>query len=220
MKKKTAIIIGASGLTGGLLLQKLIEDDQYESIKLFSRRSINHSSTKVKEFIGEIINLDQYESDFKGDVVFCCIGTTKAKTKDQSIYKAIDYGIPAKAALLSKKNHIKTFMVVSALGADSNSSVFYNRTKGEMEAVVSSAGITNTYILRPSLIVGKRSEFRLGERFASVVMRIMAPLMIGKLKKYRSINAEDIANCMYKLSNSQGDHTIIESDEIKFIANH
>ena len=87
---KTAIIIGATGLTGGLLLNKLIADDRYDTIKLFSRSSVNNNSKKIKEFIIDLLELQNHKNDFIADEVFCCIGTTKAKTKDKSVYKTID----------------------------------------------------------------------------------------------------------------------------------
>ncbi|WP_369806627.1 NAD(P)H-binding protein [Lacinutrix sp. Bg11-31] len=133
--KKTAIILGASGLTGNLLLQKLIEDNRYESIKLFSRSKIEVQSNKVTQFIGNLLDLEQFKTDFTAHEVYCCIGTTAKKTPDKTVYKQIDYGIPVAAARLSKENNINTFLVISALGANAKSSVFYNKTKGEMEMI-------------------------------------------------------------------------------------
>ena len=127
--KKTAIILGATGLTGNILLQKLIEDDRYESIKLFSRSKIENLPNKATQFIGDLLKLEQFKTDFKADEVYCCIGTTKAKTTDKQKYKQIDYGIPVTAAKLSKENNINTFLVVSALGANANSAVFTTKQK-------------------------------------------------------------------------------------------
>ncbi len=126
---KTAIILGATGLTGGLLLDKLINDDNYQRIKVFSRKSTGKTSSKVKEFIGDLLLLNKFKADFIADEVFCCIGTTSKKTKDKSVYKSIDYGIPVTAAELAKANGIETFIVVSAMGANKNSSVFIIKPK-------------------------------------------------------------------------------------------
>ena len=134
--RKTAIILGASGLTGSILLEKLINDDSYESIKLFSRKKIEGLPKKVQQFIGDILELENFKEDFKANEVFCCIGTTAKKTPNKETYKRIDFGITVTAAKLSKLNNIQTFMVVSAMGANAKSSVFYNRTKGEMEQEV------------------------------------------------------------------------------------
>ena len=214
---KTAIIIGATGLTGGLLLNKLIADDRYDTIKLFSRSSVNNNSKKIKEFIIDLLELQNHKNDFIADEVFCCIGTTKAKTKDQSVYKTIDYGIPLKAARLAKENKIQQFLVISSMGADASSTIFYNRTKGEMERDVLKQKIQRTYLLRPSLIGGKRNEFRFGEYIGKIVMTFLNPILIRNLKKYRMINPEKIATCMLLLANGTKKYSIISSDEIEHI---
>lgn len=216
---KTAIILGATGLTGSLLLNKLIDDDAYTCIKLFSRKPSGHSSPKIKEFIGDMLHLENFKADFIADEVFCCIGTTAAKTKDKEMYKAIDMGIPTAAAKLSKQNNIPVFLVISAMGANAKSNIFYNRTKGQMEEAVLSQQIPVTHILRPSLIIGNRSEIRMGEKMAAWMMKILNPLFFGKLKKYRSIKAETIATAMHLLTKTKSQMpTIIESDRIQQIA--
>lgn len=217
--KKTAIILGASGLTGGLLLNKLVQDDAYANIKVFLRSPLSHSSPKVKEFVGDMLNLNHFKDDFTAHEVFCCIGTTAAKTKDKELYKAIDKGIPEAAAQLCKRNNIPVFMVISALGANASSSIFYNRTKGQMEDAVLSQQIAHTYILRPSLIVGPRNENRMGELFGAWMMKILNPFMRGKLIKYRSIKSETIATAIHSLAkNKQVKGPVIESDVIEQIA--
>ncbi|WP_321827462.1 NAD(P)H-binding protein [Maribacter dokdonensis] len=217
--KKTAIILGASGLTGGLLLEKLIVDDRYESIKLFSRSSIKGLPNKVKQYIGNLLELEQFKNDFAGDEVYCCIGTTAKKTPDKSLYRDIDYGIPVAAAKLAKANGINTFLVISAMGANKKSSVFYNRTKGEMEQEVLNQAIPRTSILRPSLIGGERNEQRLLEKIGLVVFKVIQPLFIGPLKKYRIINADSIAQAMLNLANTTSNtDVIITSNDIEQLA--
>ena len=212
---KTAIILGATGLTGGILLDKLIDDDSFEKIKLFSRSSTGKNSPKIEEYLIDMFQLEKYAEVFKADVVFCCIGTTKAKTADKEIYKKIDYGIPVTAAKLAKMNGISTFIVISSLGADSNSSVFYSKTKGEMQRDVLSQNIENTYVLQPSLIVGERNESRFGENMAEFFMKIFGFLIP---KKYKMIQAETIAEAMRVLSKESYSKRIIPSLEIKEIA--
>ena len=180
---KTAIILGASGLTGGILLQKLIDDSRYSTIKLFSRSRIEGLPNKVIQFIGNLLELEQFRKDFIGDEVYCCIGTTAKKTPDKNLYKKIDYGIPVSAAKLAKENDIPTFLVISAMGANRTSSIFYNRTKAEMEHDVLQQGIENTSILRPSLIGGERNEGRVLEKIGIMVFKILQPFFIGPLKK-------------------------------------
>jgi uncharacterized protein YbjT (DUF2867 family) len=130
------------------------------------------------------------------------------------LYHQIDFGIPVEVAKLCKKNKIDTFLVVSAIGANAKSSIFYNRTKGEMEQAVLEQNIPNTYILRPSLILGKRNETRFAERIASFLFKLVNPLFFGKYKKYRAIEASAIAKSMIKLANEKPKIKILESNEI------
>ena len=215
MNQKTAIILGATGLTGRLLLNKLIADDSYTSIKLFSRKASGNKAPKIKEFVGDILQLEHFKNDFTADEVYCCIGTTSAKTKDRTVYKAIDFGIPFAAAKLAKENNIPTYLVVSAMGANSKSKIFYNRTKGEMEQAVLGQKIPNTYILRPSLILGERNEKRFGESLGAVLLKLTNVFLIGKLKKYRAIEADCIAEAMINLAKSYPSTPIVESDIIQ-----
>ncbi|MEM0517526.1 NAD(P)H-binding protein [Aequorivita flava] len=211
---KTAIILGATGLTGGILLEKLLKDASFEKIKLFSRSSAKKHSPKIEEHLIDMFQLEDYSEAFKADVAFCCFGTTKAKTPDKEIYKKIDYGIPVTAAKLAKNNGIKTFIVISALGADENSSVFYNKTKGQMERDVLAENIENTYILQPSLIVGDRDENRLGEKVATFFMKSFGFLIP---KKYKMIKAETIAEAMLILAKKEYSEKIITSEKIREI---
>ncbi len=215
---KSAIILGATGLTGGLLLKKLLDDDGYVSVLVFGRNSCGINHPKLKETLVDLFALENYKDHFKADIVFCCIGTTNSKTPDKKTYQKIDKGIPVKAANISKANNINTFIVISAMGADENSRIFYNRTKGEMENEVLAANVNNTYILRPSLIKGDRDEARLGEKIGGAVMDLLSPIMIGDLKKYRPITAKQIVDCMLYLAQHQYEKQIILSDEIMEIA--
>ena len=215
---KTAIILGATGLTGGELLNRLLKDERYEKVKLFSRSTIGLKNDKIEEHLIDMFELEKYAEDFKADEVFCCIGTTQAKTPDDETYHKIDYGIPVAAAKLAKENGIDRFLVVSALGADVKSRFFYNRTKGEMERDVLAQNIPETYIFQPSLIAGKREEKRPFEAAWKKVMSVVNHLLVGPLKKYKSIHAGIIADAMVYVANNKYVTTRLESDEIREIA--
>ncbi len=217
---RTAIILGATGLTGRILLDILVRDPNCDKIKLFSRSSVGIEDPKIEEYLGDILELKDFKGNFFADVVFCCIGTTKAKTPDKNAYRNIDFGIPVNAANLAKENGIPTFIVVSALGADSKSVIFYNRVKGEMEEAVTKANIPRTYILQPSLIGGDRKEKRAGEALFKQLMKIFDQVLVGPLKKYRTIHPGAIAQCMVWLAHHDHDKIRIKSDEIKKIALH
>ena len=215
---KTAIIIGATGLTGGILLQQLLEDKRYEKVKLFGRSKVAVKNKKIEEHLVDLFKPDTYKDHFTGDEVYCCVGTTKKKTPDEKTYEKIDRGIPVDAAILARKNSIPTFSVISALGADRDSKIFYNRIKGQMEVEVLAQDIPNTYIFQPSLIAGDREENRTMENLAATVMKVLKPLMAGPLKKYRPIHPETIARAMIKVSNEGYPKKHIISEEIKQIA--
>ncbi len=207
--KKTAIILGATGLTGSYLLDLLLNSDDYEKVKVFTRRATGKTHPKLEEIVCNVLKLEEQADKFRADEVFVCIGTTKAKTPDKKLYHAIDYGIPVTSAKLAERNNIKTFSVVSAIGADAKSSVFYSRTKGEMEQAVLKYNIPNILIYRPSIIHGKRKDTRLAEKISAFIIKALEFLMIGKLKKYRAISGEDLAKVLYLGVENKG-HQIID----------
>ncbi len=214
---KTAIVLGATGLTGGYLLQMLLKDERYIKIRLFSRSSIGFSHPKLEEHIVDLLTLESHKADFLADELFCCIGTTKAKTPDTEMYKKIDFGIPVSAAKIGRENGIETFLVISAMGANSKSGVSYNRIKGEMEEAVLNCGIPNTFILQPSLIGGNREEKRIGEWLAKQFMKVLNLVLVGPLEKYRSIEPEVIAGTMVWLANNNYGNDRVQSHEIEKI---
>ena len=162
--------------------------------------------------------IEHLKNPVKADVVFCCVGTTNAKTPDKEKYRAIDYGIPLKAAEYCKKNGVGTLIVISAMGADPKSKVFYNRLKGEMERDVLKVGIKNTFFMQPSLIAGDRKEKRTFEYITKQMMKFLNFFLIGPAKKYRSIHADTIAEAMIHVDLHGYEKARIQSDEIQNIA--
>ena len=214
-KEKTAIVLGATGLTGGYLVQILLKDEHYGKVRIFTRNSIGFSHPKLEEHIGDLLQLEGFKDYFVADEVFCCIGTTKAKTPDAEMYRKIDFGIPVSAAKLCRSIGIGTFLVISALGANAKSRVAYNRLKGEMEEAVLKCDIPKTHILQPSLIGGKREEKRVGEWVAKQFMKVLNLVLIGPLEKFRAIPPEVIAGAMVWLANHPYEKSRIPSDTIK-----
>lgn len=215
---KTAIILGATGLTGGILLQHLLKDDRYERIKVFTRKTVGFDHPKLEEHIVDLFELEKVQQDFVADEIYCCVGSTKAKTPDLEVYRRVDYGIPLSAARLAKRNGINCLLIVSALGADPDSRFFYNRIKGEMERDVLQENLPQTYFFQPSLITGDRKEKRTFESLWKQVMKAGNYMLLGPFKKYRSISAQVIARAMIRVANSEYSEIRIESDEIKNIA--
>ncbi len=215
---KTAIILGATGLTGNKLLNYLLEDERYMKVKIFTRSRIDMNHDKLEEYLIDLFEMEHFKNLFTADEVFCCVGTTIKKTPDKDQYRKIDFGIPATAAKLCKENEINSFLTISSMGADQNSKFFYNRTKGEMEGAVLDMKIRKTHILRPSLIAGDRDESRPMETASKQFMKLVNPFLKGKLKKYQSIHPDEIVRTMVYLANNNYDEIILESDEIKKLA--
>ena len=211
---KKAVVLGATGLVGRLLTLKLLEDKRYSEVRILTRNPLGLTHAKLTETRADLLALQDYKTAFEGDVVFCCVGTTKEKTPDEKDYRAIDYGIPVAASRLCRENGIPALIVVSALGANPKSRIFYNRIKGEMEAEVLRSGVPVIQLLQPSLIGGNRQEARKGEQIAQSLMRFLEPLLIGPLKKYRMIDPADIADAMIYLVDHPENEPRIRSDEI------
>ncbi len=211
--KKTAIVLGATGLTGGYLLDMLLASEDYTKVKVFTRRSTGRKHEKLEEIICDLLRLEDYTDEFIADEVFCCIGTTKAKTRDKNLYRAIDYGIPLSAGRLAEQNEIKTFSLISAIGANPNSSIFYSKIKGEMEQAVLGCKIENILIYRPSLIYGQREDKRLGERIATKLSKFFELFLFARLKNYKSISGEELAKALYDGVGKRSGHQIIFRNE-------
>ena len=209
--KKTAIILGATGLTGSHVLEQLLSDANYETVKLFSRAPAGISHPKVKEYIGDLLALEGFQAHLTGDELYICIGTTKKKTPNHEQYRNIDLGIPLQAVEICKNNGVCKVAVVSAIGANAKSSIAYNKIKGEMEHAVLNANIEYTYILRPSFIAGNRQEYRAGEKMGVAIFKCLKILIP---EKYRAVEAKAIALKMIELCNSNEPSKIIESNEI------
>lgn len=216
--KKTAIILGITGVTGSLLAKHLFDDERFEKVISFHRRQSGLKHPKLEEHVIDMFELEKHQEAFKADVVFCCVGTTQSKTSDREMYKKIDYGIPLAAAKLCVTNDIKRLIVISALGADPESRVFYNKVKGEMERDVLAEKPTNTYFLEPALLAADREEKRTAEKIGIAVFKVLNPFLIGPLKKFRSIKPEALVKTMLYLTFNTYEDARIPSDEIQKLA--
>lgn len=216
---KKAILLGASGLIGHNLLEKLLANDNYREVLSISRKSIDLKHDKLQQLIINFDNLNDYIDQISGDEVFCCLGSTIKKTPDLNLYRKIDYQYPLDVAQIAFTNGAKHYHLVSAMGADVKSRLFYSRTKGEVERDLQQIPFQSTHIYRPSLLDGERKEERKTENTMIKLMRTINPILIGPLRKYRSIKIEKVATAMLNKANSNetGVH-IYASDQIQEMA--
>jgi uncharacterized protein YbjT (DUF2867 family) len=214
---KTALIAGSSGLVGGELLNMLTTSEDYDKIISLGRRSTAVSVGKINEIIVDFKKLDQVTLP-KIDDVFCCLGTTIKKAGSKEKFRQVDLEYVVSIGQLGLQNGAKQLLVVSAVGADETSSIFYNRVKGEMERKVQDLGFQSVYIFRPSMLGGKRTEFRLGEKIGTFLMQLLGWLMIGKLKRYKIVSASKVARHMIQSAqNSVAGNYFLESENINNI---
>ena len=186
-------ILGGSGLIGMHLIKQACADDYFTKINVIVRRPLAFQDPKINELV---INFDDLSSVIKGtigDALICTLGTTKKKTPDKNCYRKIDLTytlISAKGAL---ENGHKQVHLVSSIGANEKSSVFYPALKGEIERLISELSYDSTFIYRPSILIGKRETARPLEWLSQRISYVINPLLLGALKKYRSISGEQVA---------------------------
>lgn len=217
MEKRTAIVLGATGLVGNLLLEELEKTGNYSSIKIFVRQTAGISAPGVEEIITDFNNIRGLGSALKGDDLFSCLGTTIKKAGSVSNMEKIDRDLPVEIAKLARQNGVKRIAVVSSIGADPASRNYYLRIKGEMEEGVLAAGYEKTVIVRPSMLLGERKEKRPAELAGKVVMNVIKPVLTGKLLKYRAIHGRDVARAMIMLLDNETGKNIFESDYLQKI---
>ena len=211
---KIALLFGASGLVGGHVLNQLINNNNYSKIKLFVRSTIQINDSKVEIIQTDFNNMEKHKEEMKGDHCYFCIGTTKQNSPDKDEYRRVELDLPKQIAQITKSNSVNSFVFVSSGYADPNSSGDYLKFKGLVEEELKRLNFSNLGILRPSFLMGKRKERRLGEKIGILIFSLLSPLLFGPLKKMRPINSERVAKAMIKIANNNLEKTVFESDEI------
>ncbi len=207
---KTAIIAGATGLTGRELTHLMIEDTRYSKLILLVRTAIEPMHEKIEQVI---FNFEQPNTAvLDAEEIFCCLGTTIKIAGSKDAFYKVDHDFVSLIANAGWKNGVKRFSMISAMGANKNSAVFYNKVKGQAEETVAGVGYDSCYIFRPSLLLGHRNEFRLGEKIAAF---LMTSISFALPKKYKPVEAKQVAKAMLVAMNSgKTGVQIFESDEI------
>lgn len=207
---KTALILGSTGLVGSELVKQLQASGMYDKIILPVRRLSGIHGPAVKEVL---YNFDKPDpSVMQANDIYCCLGTTIKNAGSQKNFYRVDVTYVVESAKAGYANGAERFALVSAMGANARSSVFYNRSKGEVEEAVCRIGYSSCFIFRPSLLLGNRSEFRFGEKVAGFLMRIFSFIIP---KRYKAIEASSVAAAMVSAMKSHKTGLrVFESDQI------
>jgi uncharacterized protein YbjT (DUF2867 family) len=213
---KTALVFGATGLTGKFLLNELLVRNEYNKVLVFVRKrlKLTHPALEIIHF--ETEQLEEIKAMIKGDDLYCCVGTTIKKAGSQKKFREVDYELPVKLAQIAAENKVSCMAVISSLGAATRTHNFYLRTKGEMEEKILSMHIGRVVLARPSMLLGPREESRPAERIGKVAVNLLKPLLRGKLEKYQGIHVEVLARALVNLVNAPSlPKHVFESDELQ-----
>lgn len=193
---RIALVAGATGLVGAELCRQLRDDPAFSQVIMLARRPPPVAEPPLQAAVVDFSRIGEWEPDVALDTVFCALGTTIAKAGSEAAFRAVDFDLVVAMARLAERGRARHFVMVSSLGADPASRVFYLRVKGEAEEAVRTIGLPHVAVLRPSVLEGERAERRPGERAASVAGRILRPLLVGPLEKYRPTPAVRVAEAM------------------------
>jgi len=198
---KTALVAGYTGLVGSLLLNKLLNSNSYNKVIAIGRRKIDLDHPKLHQ---QEVDFNNLVLEDEIDDVFCCLGTTIGKAGTKEKFRLVDYQYPLNIAIAAKDKGAVSFLLVSAKGASKNSGFFYNQVKGELEESIQQIGYPKLDFLRPSLLIGDRSESRIFEQIGVVFMKVFGFLFVGPLKNVKGINADAVASAMLYFANDGG----------------
>ncbi|MGI2328004.1 oxidoreductase [Planococcus sp. YIM B11945] len=218
-RNRSALLAGASGLVGNELLQLLLDSSVYEHVTILVRKPLDIQHPKLEQVIVDYEKLENYTSHFKVQDIFCCLGTTIKQAGSQKAFRKVDYEYPVRMAKLAKAQGVRHFLIITALGADAKSKVFYSRTKGEVEVALKQMDLPALAIFQPSLLLGNRQEFRFGEKAATVLSPLFSALLVGRMKKYEPVSAKKVAFAMlYAAQTNRTGTTFYPSAEIQKIS--
>lgn len=193
---RTALVAGATGLVGSHVLELLLADPRWSHVVTVGRRKSSQQHAKLEQRVLDLSGLERVNGLPHVDDVFCCLGTTIKQAGSQAAFRLVDHEFVVGLARAGLRAGASQFLLVSAIGADPESRVFYSRVKGETEAAIRKLPYRGIQIFRPSLLLGERAEFRLGERIATLGAPVLPFLFVGRLRRYRPIQAATVARAM------------------------
>lgn len=204
-EKYKALVLGASGLVGKALVNQLCQDDRYSQVTCLIRSPLSKAQyhdplNKIQAIVIDFEALQDYQGYFSVEHVFCCLGTTIKQAGSQSNFRRVDFQFVHVAAQLTRAQRAKSFVWISSVGANAKSGNFYLKVKGELEnAILSMPQLDNAAAVRPSLLLGQRTQKRTAESWGIAIMKVLSPIMFGPFAKYRPVNANQVAYQMIQL---------------------
>jgi len=215
-QSRTALVAGSSGLVGGHLLRQLLDNPAYDRVTALTRRALPLTHKKLVQQVVDFDRLAEVGDFPRVHDIFCCLGTTIRQAGSQDAFRKVDMTYVAELGRMAVRHRTTQFLVVTALGADPRSRVFYNRVKGETEEAIRRLQFEGIQIFRPSLLLGKREQIRPAERIAGLLSPLVGWVMMGPLARYRPIKAATVARAMVRVARDapRGAH-VYESDEIR-----
>lgn len=191
--KLTANVTGATGLVGKQLVEMLLENEKFEKVRIFVRRDPGIIHPKLEIQIVDFGNIQSWENKLKGEFLFSALGTTLKQAGGKEQQYEIDFTYNLNFAQKAKENGIENYVLVSSVGANSKSFIFYSRMKGELDEAVSKIGFKNLTILRPASLTGKRREKRIAEVISVTILNFLTGIV---MKNYRPISDRTVAKAM------------------------
>jgi uncharacterized protein YbjT (DUF2867 family) len=200
MSEKTATILGSTGMIGRYLLDLLLADEYFKIVRILVRRPISKKDPRMEVKLVDFNDAESFKLALEGsDAIFSCIGTTQKNVKgNNELYRKIDLDIPLKAARFGKDEGCRKFILVSSVGASRSSRNFYLQLKGELEHSLHKVGLDAVHIMQPSMLLGERNEKRTAEHMIQGTMKLLSPLLIRSLRKYKAIHGKTVAAAMLK----------------------
>jgi uncharacterized protein YbjT (DUF2867 family) len=200
---KIAIVLGATGLVGKKLVDRLVKEQGIASVIAITRRPIEYTSPKIVNAVIDFENIEEYVDIFRGDMVFSCLGTTVKQAGSIQNQRKVDFEYQYQAAKISSENKVSHYILVSSNAANAESKSPYLKMKGELEREISALPFKRITILQPSLLKGERESFRLGETIANRLLPMICKLPF--LKQYRPISGDEVAKKMVSIGLSSGE---------------
>ena len=214
---KTAILFGATGLIGSHLLEELLNNEEYSRVKIFTRKDIKKIHSKLDIYNINFKQLDNYKDKIIGTDCFFCLGTTRRQTPNKSDYIDTEFNLPISIAQIAKENKIKSFIYVSSGGANVQSKNLYLQNKGKAENEIINLLFDFTAFIQPSLLLGNRSEFRIGERIAQFIFKSLSFIFVGKLRPFKAIHALTVSKAIIKIINKKEKNLYFTSDKLEIL---